>query len=934
MNNKKIIFQVTRRYMKRNRRRTAITFLGIFMMVMLMTCVFVGKDTVVNYLQNVAALYTGSWHLTAHGIDAENMSQVAAVKGIDKIGYSARLGLTDFPASANQERPYLEVKAYSPVLFELFNMRVTQGRLPEGGQEIVISETALQDGSPVSIGDVIDAKFFDRSITGINDTLSESVFPYYDITVSYGETVSVPLDFPYFPENEDFRLNKEYKGTGGQYTVVGFIASPYFENQGSAGYPALTGWSDASQTEGSFSAVMTFHLDRIDSINTVSEQIRRITQDETECNNTVLTFSANSSDSNISSLILFIEAFFVVLIMAASMILIYNVFNMSYRERTKYLGMLSSVGATGRQKRCSVYYEAVCLLLLSLPLGILLGIGVIKGGMLLLKPSLDKLIQIFQVGIYKDVSVTLSVNPSNLLLVAGMSFATVMLSALIPAVKMGKIGPVESIRGNEGASGRRRRTHFRLLRKGRAEALMAVSSTSRCPHLTRGIVRSIAAFGVLSVVTLYGAQSVIRLVNARMETEEFVYNLKGYNYLLYQYGDRSFEAVYDSAKKRVKNNSAVTDTKEILDFWSTVQMKGSGLSDEYWKGYEEILRCYYPSDEKTVQQGLTEARNYPVYFRIICLDDSDFRKLAAAGKSDMSIAGDKDMPSVLLYRKVELTTRNMIFSSDHPDYHMFEVQNAFQYQIGDNMPLILYREEAETVELPVTVAGILDETALAPYFTVRSEHPTAIINKAAFNRIMKLYDGVSAEFSLYDKILLFHLQEEEGDMLLRELSRIGERSKDHIMVVRFDMLNTAGFNSAIVSIIRILAYCFTALISAVCLLNLYNSVKGRAMERQRETAMLRSMGMTGRQMRKMLVMENVLLLLKGLCIAAPMSGVFILLLNRVMLWRFGNIALPVPYALIAGITAAVCAAMAVMTLLCYRFSDRESIVEEIRKETV
>ncbi|MBQ1414069.1 MAG: hypothetical protein IIY93_12885 [Clostridia bacterium] len=37
-----------------------------------------------------------------------------------------------------------------------------------------------------------------------------------------------------------------------------------------------------------------------------------------------------------------------------------------------------------------------------------------------------------------------------------------------------------------------------------------------------------------------------------------------------------------------------------------------------------------------------------------------------------------------------------------------------------------------------------------------------------------------------------------------------------------------GFYGAIVSIIRILAYCFTALISTVCLLNLWHSVKGRA----------------------------------------------------------------------------------------------------------
>ena len=60
--------------------------------------------------------------------------------------------------------------------------------------------------------------------------------------------------------------------------------------------------------------------------------------------------------------------------------LIYNVFNMSFDERSKYLGMLSSIGATGKQKRSSVYYEAFSLLLPALPTGILIGLGVVKAG--------------------------------------------------------------------------------------------------------------------------------------------------------------------------------------------------------------------------------------------------------------------------------------------------------------------------------------------------------------------------------------------------------------------------------------------------------------------------------------------------------------------------------------------------------------------------
>ena len=105
MNNKKIIFHVTRQYMKRNKGRTAVTFTGIALMVMLMTCVFVGKDTVLRYLEKVASLHAGSWHLTVYDIHAEDLSVIKEIDEADKIGFICRQGFTDFPASANKDRP-------------------------------------------------------------------------------------------------------------------------------------------------------------------------------------------------------------------------------------------------------------------------------------------------------------------------------------------------------------------------------------------------------------------------------------------------------------------------------------------------------------------------------------------------------------------------------------------------------------------------------------------------------------------------------------------------------------------------------------------------------------------------------------------------------------------------------------------------------------
>ena len=54
---KNIVFYVTRQYMKQNKGRTFTTFAGIVFMVLLMTCVFVGRDTGIYYLQDVASLW-------------------------------------------------------------------------------------------------------------------------------------------------------------------------------------------------------------------------------------------------------------------------------------------------------------------------------------------------------------------------------------------------------------------------------------------------------------------------------------------------------------------------------------------------------------------------------------------------------------------------------------------------------------------------------------------------------------------------------------------------------------------------------------------------------------------------------------------------------------------------------------------------------------
>ena len=53
-----VFFYVPRQYMKKNRKRTLTAFFGIFFMVMLMTCVFVGKETAFDFLETLIIMIT------------------------------------------------------------------------------------------------------------------------------------------------------------------------------------------------------------------------------------------------------------------------------------------------------------------------------------------------------------------------------------------------------------------------------------------------------------------------------------------------------------------------------------------------------------------------------------------------------------------------------------------------------------------------------------------------------------------------------------------------------------------------------------------------------------------------------------------------------------------------------------------------------------
>ncbi len=134
-----------------------------------------------------------------------------------------------------------------------------------------------------------------------------------------------------------------------------------------------------------------------------------------------------------------------ILIVIASVMLIYNAFGMSLSERVRYLGMLASVGATKSQKRKSVYFEGAILGAIGIPVGILAGI---LGISITLKLVGHKIISTGMIAGVNDSNMQMkTVVPAWAIIgIILVSIFTIFISAFIPARKASKITPIDAIR--------------------------------------------------------------------------------------------------------------------------------------------------------------------------------------------------------------------------------------------------------------------------------------------------------------------------------------------------------------------------------------------------------------------------------------------------------------------------------------------------------
>ena len=565
-----IINKLTLRHLKENKKRTVVTIIGIIISVAMITATCVSVTSLIHVFAQSEAYTGGNWHIELENADAGQIEKLEQNEDLQYVGVCKTLELGNQAAVRVDSGKKASVSvgdilAGNRDYFSAMFTASYQGKLPANENEIVVTREFLdKNGLSWQIGDTVRVELGRRIVKDTTGALQQ-------ITGSYavGETFE--------------------SGGPASYTLVGIAEKSNFPS-GSA--VLFRGLSQAEQSGGDvYLTAKTLDKNTLDVLKNALTKAG-IAPDYTlhvelfRYNYVIL-----ENDATMATLLSFSSVIMAIIIIA-SVMLIYNAFGISVSERSRYLGMLASVGATKAQKRRSVYFEGAVLGAFGIPLGFLAGIGGMAVTFRVLDPVFAKS------GLnYENTSFTLSFPWWIIPVIALLSIITIAISAYIPARRASRTTPIDALRQNTDVRVKAKKLRSPILVRKifGYEGELAYKNMKRNGRKSRIITSSLA----LSIVLFLSVYSFCDMFSeATRLSSDVPYQV--YAYVDLQDADRFREEV-----------SALGNFDKMYSVNATY---GTGLTtakDNFVNGYDRM----FSSDEG----------GFPLY--LCYVDDNDFNAM-------------------------------------------------------------------------------------------------------------------------------------------------------------------------------------------------------------------------------------------------------------------------------------------------------------------
>ena len=588
-----ILNKFTVKNLKLNKKRTIVTIIGIMLSTALI-CGVAGlvssfKASLINWIK----VQDGNYHVAFHDIPVEKLKYVSKNQKVKDYYLVGDVGWANLEDSTNDYKPYVHILEYDNKALKNLGVNLTEGRLPENSNEIVISEHIITNGRVIlKVGDEITLDVGKRvssdgeELNENNPLLNGNTLIVYDDETDLEEKKTEKVEETEYIENT---TKKTYK-------IVGIMQRLSREDFSSPGYTVIT-HMDKIPEKIDISVLYKNPKEYEEIAKDICKTFGIMSLNEIDINTELLRFEGVMSE-NMMTVLYTIAGVIIAIIVISSVFVIRNSFSISVAEKNRQYGMLASIGATSKQIKRNVIFEGMIIGLIAIPLGIILGIVAI---MILLQ-----VVNYLLVDMLNNLSFIYSINPLAIVVSIVISLITIYLSCLIPAIRASKISPIESIRGNKDI-----KTKAKKLRTSRlTKKIFGIGGVIASKNLKRS-KKKYRTTVISLVVSIFIFISLSSILNLGTKVTGLYY--KDFKFNMYvSYGT---EEIYEELVKQDNVDNYAYYYQTSLDFegmkyaseFGKDQLNAYGdnmislvaYNNEYFKNYIKELGLN-PEDYKTV----------------------------------------------------------------------------------------------------------------------------------------------------------------------------------------------------------------------------------------------------------------------------------------------------------------------------------------------
>ncbi|WP_346931253.1 FtsX-like permease family protein [Clostridium sp.] len=573
--------------------------------------------------------------------------------------------------------------------------------------------------------------------------------------------------------------------------------------------------------------------------------------------------------------------FFVSLILITiSSVIIFNIFNVSVSERTKEIGMLRAIGCPPWKIKMMILVEGMLITIVFIPVGILLGNWITR--------FIIKMIT----GI-ENLGTVSTLDPKIIIIAVGIGLLTGFIGTYFPAKRASVISPMEAITGGDNTS---------------------LQGSGIKLNLDKPILKKLPFEGSMAVINIFRNKK--RFLSTCLSLIITITMFMTVNYII---GSTNPVAIFKESFKvdfKVDSKSGLSKEKvssvEGLDVTLKLKRRGTTMDIEKEQYTEEGLRTYEELGKSVeyISQCIFNDR-YLIEVTILGRSDEELealKKYVIAGEIDIEKMKSEDI--LILVQNID--------GLNYTDLSVGDVVQPSFSKLNDNGEFLGGTYPEFKIGAIVSEDAIKEIPLSTPSTTVHSS--AIILPDIAMEKHMAMTKYQYWEGNVKDG---YDYEEVEN-----QLRGVVNSDKGATLLSYREELEKVKVNNAQIIFAM---YSIVIVVAIVSIINLINIMNMSAIMRKKEFGFLRAMGLSEKQVKKIIMWEGAIYgIVSSVTSALLTLGTSVIITKNSEVWLGQTISWHIPIGEMA-ITLIVTVIITLLSsILPSRILFKSSIVESIR----